>query len=139
MLALRSGARLGNYKLVRMIGSGGMGAVYQARHESLGRNVAIKIIHALVSGAPKGAVLRARFLREGRAAAQVRHAHIVDVFDFGVQDDTLFLVIELVEGESLADESPASASCLWPRRWRSSFRFCRRSASCMRPGLFTGT
>jgi eukaryotic-like serine/threonine-protein kinase len=103
MLALRSGARLGNYELVRMIGSGGMGAVYEARHENLGRNVAIKIIHALAPEAPKGAVLKARFLREGRAAAQVRHAHIVDVFDFGVQDDTPFLVMELIEGESLAE------------------------------------
>src|SRR5580704_5720364 len=103
MLALRSGARLGNYELVRVIGSGGMGVVYEAHHEALGRRVAIKVLHSLAPEEPKAAVAGARFLREGRAAAQVRHAHVVDVFDFGVHEGTPFLVMELVEGESLAE------------------------------------
>ena len=103
MLALRSGARLGNYELIRVIGSGGMGVVYEAQHEALGRRVAIKILHALAPETPKAEVGRARFLREGRVAAQVRHDHVVDVFDFGVHEGTPFLVMELVQGESLAE------------------------------------
>ncbi len=103
MLALRSGAQLGNYELVRAIGSGGMGVVYEARHEALGRRVAIKVLHALAPETPQASVVRERFAREGRAAALVRHAHIVDVFDFGVHDGTPFLVMELVDGESLAE------------------------------------
>ena len=94
---------MGNYELVRAIGSGGMGVVFEAHHEALGRQVAIKVLHALAADTPKSSVVRARFLREGRAAAQVRHPHVVDVFDFGVQDGTPFLVMELVQGESLAE------------------------------------
>ncbi len=80
-----------------------MGVVYEAHHEALGRRVAIKVLHALAAEAPKAGIARARFLREGRAAAQVRHDHVVDVFDFGVDEGTPFLVMELVEGESLAE------------------------------------
>jgi eukaryotic-like serine/threonine-protein kinase len=80
-----------------------MGVVYEAQHEALGRRVAIKILHALAPETPKAEVGRARFLREGRVAAQVRHDHVVDVFDFGVHEGTPFLVMELVQGESLAE------------------------------------
>ena len=104
MFALRSGARLGNYELLRVVGSGGMGVVYEARHETLDRRVAIKLLHARAPDTAKADLMKARFLREGRAAGQVRHAHVVDVIDFGVQDGTPFLVMELVEGETLADK-----------------------------------
>ncbi len=79
-----------------------MGVVYEARHRTLGRRVAIKVLHASDPTLP-GAELRAeRFLREGRAAASVQHSHVVDVFDFGVDEGVPFLVMELVEGETLA-------------------------------------
>ena len=102
MLAPRAGAQLGHYELVRAIGSGGMGIVYEAKHTTLGRRVAIKVLHAHEAGIPKSNLLAKRFLREGRAAAAVKHAHVVDVFDFGVHEGTPFLVMELLDGETLA-------------------------------------
>jgi serine/threonine-protein kinase len=80
-----------------------MGVVFEARHRSLGRRVAIKVLHGGFSGKEPDPSQAKRFLREGRAAAQVRHPHVVDVFDFGVENGVSFLVMELVEGESLAD------------------------------------
>lgn len=104
MLALLgAGATLGQYDLLRVIGSGGMGVVYDARHRTLGRRVAVKVLHPLALDMHGGQVVVERFLREGRVAAQVRHEHIVDVFDFGVQDGMPFLVMELIEGETLAE------------------------------------
>jgi eukaryotic-like serine/threonine-protein kinase len=92
---------LGHYELIRAIGSGGMGVVYEARHRTLGKRLAIKLLHCHRSE-PGSDVAAARFLREGRAAAQVRHAHIVDVYDYGVEGGTPFLAMELVEGETLS-------------------------------------
>jgi serine/threonine-protein kinase len=80
-----------------------MGVVFEARHRSLGRRVAIKVLHGGFSGREPDPSQAKRFLREGRAAAQVRHAHVVDVFDFGVEGGVSFLVMELVEGETLSD------------------------------------
>jgi serine/threonine-protein kinase len=80
-----------------------MGVVFEARHRSLGRRVAIKVMHRGISAGTAGGTLEKRFLREARAAAQVRHPHVVDVFDNGVEDGVSYLVMELVEGETLAD------------------------------------
>ncbi|MFI5300290.1 MAG: serine/threonine-protein kinase, partial [Polyangiales bacterium] len=102
MHTLSAGAPMGPYELVRVIGSGGMGIVYEARHRALGRRVAVKVLHARVETAASGEIASARFLREGRAAAQVRHPNVVDVFDFGVQDGVPYLAMELVDGETLA-------------------------------------
>jgi hypothetical protein len=103
MMSVRPGDHLGPYVLIRALGSGGMGVVFEACHQPLGRRVAIKVLHSETSAGATGAVERARFLREGRAAAQVRHPHVVEVFDFGVEQDVPFLVMELIEGETLAD------------------------------------
>jgi len=104
MKLLRPRDSLGPYELVRALGSGGMGVVYEARHRALGRRVAIKVLHASDPGLPGAAVASARFLREGRVAAQVRHPHVVDVFDIGVEDGVPYLVMELVQGETLAEK-----------------------------------
>ena len=79
-----------------------MGIVYEARHRTLGRRVAIKVLHASDPTLPGAEIRAERFLREGRAAASVQHSHVVDVFDFGVDEGVPFLVMELVEGETLA-------------------------------------
>jgi hypothetical protein len=98
---LPAGFRVSRYELVRLIGVGGSGAVYEAVDSSLGRRVAIKL-----RDVPEGAVLarraRARFVTEARAAAQLCHPNVVSVFDFGIERDIAFLVMELVEGETLA-------------------------------------
>jgi serine/threonine-protein kinase len=79
-----------------------MGAVYEAEHRTLGRRVAIKVLHSLPEDASLARDAIARFEREGRAAVAVRHPHVVDVFDCGVADGVPYLAMELVDGESLA-------------------------------------
>lgn len=95
----------GRYTIVREIGRGGMGAVFEARHSQLKKLVALKTMH----GAALDHRAIERFLREGRAAASVRHPHIVDVSDVGVEDGTPFLVMELLDGEDLAKRITTAA------------------------------
>ncbi len=97
--ALEAGALIGRYRIVRPLGSGGMGEVYEALHVDLDKRVAIKTLrHDRVHDAEA----RARFLREGKAAVKVRHPHVVEVSDVGEWNDTLYLVMELLDGEDLA-------------------------------------
>ena len=95
--------RIGRYRLVSEIGRGAMGAVYRAHDPQLERDVAVKLISlafAAGHGDPKEAA--ARFAREARVAARLHHPNVVTVFDFGEEGDQLYLVMELVEGETLA-------------------------------------
>jgi eukaryotic-like serine/threonine-protein kinase len=95
---LAAGTRLGNYELVALIGQGGMGSVYSGVHLGLGKRVAIKTLRSELSA---DLDVRARFLREGKAAAAVRHPNVVGVDDVGIHGDTPYLVMELLEGEDL--------------------------------------
>jgi eukaryotic-like serine/threonine-protein kinase len=91
---------LGPYRLQKQIGSGGMASVFEATHEQLDKRVALKLLHPHVAEEPKAV---ARFLREGRAAARIRHPHAVSVLDAGMAPDgTPYLVMELERGETLA-------------------------------------
>jgi len=98
-LAVVRGTRLGPYEVVELIGAGGMGEVYRARDTRLGREVAIKVLPAQVS---QDAAALARFDREARAVAALSHPHIAALFDIGETDGTHYLVMELLEGETLA-------------------------------------
>lgn len=89
-MRLAEGALLGPYEIDRLIGSGGMGEVYRARDTRLGRIVAVKIYHV---------PLKARFEREARAISALNHPNICTLYDIGPD----YLIMELVEGESLAD------------------------------------
>ncbi|WP_206308339.1 serine/threonine-protein kinase [Streptomyces sp. A1277] len=89
----------GRYRLISAIGRGGMGEVWRATDEVLGRAVAVKLL--LGEHADESAT--ARFRLEAQTAARLSHPHLVAVFDFGAWEDRLFLVMELVEGRSLAD------------------------------------
>ena len=88
----------GRYHLVSRLGRGGMGEVWLARHAALDIPCAVKVIHADAASSPEH---RARFELEARAAAQVRGAHVVQVLDVGVCEETPFLVMEYLVGESL--------------------------------------
>ncbi len=88
------------YVIEAMLGEGGVGRVYRARHTALNRSVALKVLLAEHEGSE---VLRERFRREAEALAALSHPHIVAVTDFGVDGDMLFLVMELLEGRSLAE------------------------------------
>lgn len=89
----------GRYRVVRQLGIGGMGTVYEAQHLELGRVVAVKVLHPQMG---RSGDMAARFMREARSAAQIGHPGIVQVFDLGTDGNTPFLVMEKLEGEELA-------------------------------------
>jgi tetratricopeptide (TPR) repeat protein len=91
---------LGEYRIVREIGRGGMGIVYEAEQESLGRRVALKVLPAAIAAHPRHVQ---RFQREARAAARLHHTNIVPVFGVGEQDGTHFYVMQYIEGRPLND------------------------------------
>ena len=99
-MSLAPGARLGAYEVLRLVGAGGMGEVYQARDTRLDRLVAIKILPEKLAANDQR---RQRFEREARAVAALNHPHICDLHDVGEQDDLGFIVMEFVEGHTLED------------------------------------
>ncbi|SPE36581.1 hypothetical protein SBA6_590030 [Candidatus Sulfopaludibacter sp. SbA6] len=96
---LQSGARLGPYRITGSLGAGGMGSVYRAEDTRLGRTVAIKLIRTSLA---LSATTRQRFEREARAVAALNHPHICAVYDVGSEGGADYLVMEYVEGETLA-------------------------------------
>ena len=94
------GTRLGPYEIVAPIGAGGMGEVYRARDSRLGRDVAIKVLPEHLSDQPE---IRARFEREAKTVSGLNHPNICTLFDVGREGETDFLVMELIEGDTLAE------------------------------------
>ena len=97
-MSLPPGEKLGPYEIVGCIGKGGMGEVYRARDVRLGRDIALKILPPEVA---QDGARQVRFEQEARAASALNHPNIVCVYDIGREGGTLFIVSELVEGESL--------------------------------------
>jgi eukaryotic-like serine/threonine-protein kinase len=98
-MSLSSGTRIGPYEIVSPIGAGGMGEVYRGRDTRLGRDVAIKILPAGFANEE----LRARFEREARTISSLNHPNICTLFDVGRHQESQYLVMELIEGDTLAD------------------------------------
>lgn len=98
-MALTSGTKLGPYEIQVPLGAGGMGEVYRARDTRLDRTVAIKVLSSQLDGNPD---LRQRFEREAKTISSLQHPHICVLHDLGHQDGTDFLVMEYLEGETLA-------------------------------------
>jgi len=98
-MGLASGMKLGPYEILSPLGAGGMGEVYRARDTRLDRTVAIKVLPAHLSSDP---ARRQRFEREARAGASLNHPHICVLHDIGTQRGVDFLVLEYLEGETLA-------------------------------------
>jgi eukaryotic-like serine/threonine-protein kinase len=98
-MALVAGTRLGPYEIVSPIGAGGMGEVYRATDTRLDRTVAIKVLTSHLSDNPE---LKQRFEREAKAISSLNHPHICTLHDVGAQDGVDFLVMEYLEGETLA-------------------------------------
>src|SRR5262249_52682007 len=94
------GTRLGPYEILDAIGAGGMGEVYKARDTRLDRTVAVKVLPSHLSS---NAHLKQRFEREARAVSSLSHPHICHLYDVGSQDGTDYLVMEYLEGETLAE------------------------------------
>jgi serine/threonine-protein kinase len=98
-LGLRPGDIVGGrYEIVRLLGEGGMGAVFEARHKVLGRLVAIKVLKPEIARDEK---LAARFLQEARSAAELHHRNVVELSDYGVDGDRPYVVMEFLRGETL--------------------------------------
>lgn len=91
---------LGTYRLTAILGTGGMGTVYEAIDTQLHRRVAVKVMNASVA---RNTLARQRFLREARAAASVRTPHIITIYQVGESRETLYLAMEILEGETLQD------------------------------------
>lgn len=89
------GKQLGQYQIIAQIGQGGMAAVYRARQLNIRREVAIKVISPEVARQPEFAQ---RFVREAETIADLRHAHILKLFDYGQEGDLIYLVMELMLG-----------------------------------------
>src|SRR5262245_64150386 len=99
-MPLTSGTRLGPYEILTAAGSGGMGEVYRARDTRLDRVVAVKVLPDAVL---QDAARRQRLEREARAVSSLSHPNICALYDVGHQDGIDFLVMEFLEGETLAD------------------------------------
>jgi eukaryotic-like serine/threonine-protein kinase len=98
-MPMTPGTRLGPYEILAPLGAGGMGEVYRARDSRLDRVVAVKVLSPQLAGAPEA---RARFEREARAVSALNHPHVCALYDIGTQGDLIYLVMEHLEGETLA-------------------------------------
>jgi serine/threonine protein kinase/WD40 repeat protein len=98
-MPIAAGTRLGPYEVLAPLGAGGMGEVYKARDTRLDRTVAIKVLPQHISATPE---IRSRFEREARAVSSLNHPHICTLHDIGEQDGIDFIVMEYIEGETLA-------------------------------------
>ncbi len=99
-MTLQAGTRLGPYEILAPLGAGGMGEVYRAKDTRLERMVAVKVLPAHMASSPE---TRQRFEREARTISQLSHPHICALYDVGREGETEYLVMELLEGETLSD------------------------------------
>jgi serine/threonine protein kinase len=107
-MALTPGTKLGPYEVQSPLGAGGMGEVYRAHDSRLDRPVAIKVLPSSIACDP---VAKQRLEREARAISKISHPHICTLHDIGHQDGVDFLVMELVEGETLEQRTTAPGTC----------------------------
>ncbi len=98
-MTLPAGTRLGPYEIISPLGAGGMGEVYKARDTRLERTVAVKVLPSHLSSSPE---TRQRFEREAKTISQLSHPHICALYDVGREGETEYLVMELLEGETLS-------------------------------------
>ena len=134
-MALTTGARLGPYEVLSPIAAGGMGEVYRARDTRLERTVAIKV---LPSHLTSSAEIRQRFEREARTISQLSHPHICALYDVGREGELEYLVMEYLEGETLADrlgEGPLPLEQTLRYGARSPTRWTRRTGRGSSTGI----
>src|SRR5512140_3680644 len=94
-----AGPRINNYEVLSLVGEGGMGSVYLAKHPIIGRRTAIKVLRPEYT---RDESLVMRFMNEARAANAIRHPHLIDIIDVGaLPDGTPYLMMEFLDGESL--------------------------------------
>jgi serine/threonine protein kinase len=134
-VALPTGSRIGAYEIVSPLGVGGMGEVYRARDTKLNRNVAIKVLPDLFASDPERL---ARFQREAQVLALLNHPNIAHIYGLEESNGVRALVMELVEGPTLAD-CIARAPIPLSERFRLQSRSPRRSTPPMKRPSSTAT
>src|SRR5712692_5068379 len=110
-MPLTTGSRLVSYDIISLLGSGGMGEIYRARDTKLGREVALKVLPEAFRFDPERV---ARFEREAKVLASLNHPHIAVLYGMEESGGRHFLVMELVEGETLAERIAARAGSKGP-------------------------
>jgi Tol biopolymer transport system component/predicted Ser/Thr protein kinase len=130
-MALSPGTKLGPYEIQSPLGAGGMGEVYRARDTRLDRTVAIKVLPSHLSS---NAAARQRFDREARAISSLSHQNICQLYDVGSQDGTDFLVMEYLEGETLADRL-AKGPLPLPQLLKCGMEICEGLEKAHRSGV----
>src|SRR5215468_9145472 len=106
-MAVTIGTNLGSYEITALLGKGGFGEVYRAKDKKLKREVAIKILPDELSRDPDRL---ARFQREAEVLASLNHPNIAAIYDLARQDESQFLVLELVQGQTLAERIAGTPS-----------------------------
>ena len=123
----------GRYRIIELIGEGGMGKVYMAEHVEIGKRVALKVLHASYSRMPD---LVERFRREARAASKIGHPNIVDVTDSGATaDGSVYFVMEYLEGVELGSVIEREGALDVARALRISGQICRALSAAHREGI----
>ena len=127
-----AGKSLGRYRILRRLGKGGMGVVYEAEDQVVPRAVALKLIAERVAGAP--GILK-RFLREARAASKLHHPNLVEILDVAQNDGTHFLVMELIRGGSALGVLESEGRFSWQRASGIIADVCRGLSAAHRAGF----
>jgi urea transport system substrate-binding protein len=124
--------RIAHYRILKLLGRGGMGAVYEAEDTDLHRVVALKVILPEFAASPAA---RERFLREARACAGLRNDHVVTIYQVGQDRDVPFLAMELLQGESLNERITRAGPLPWPEAVRIGREVCDGLAAAHAQGL----
>jgi len=124
--------QLGTYRIIDRIGRGGMGEVYRAEDPALGRQVAVKVMKQELNASPEA---RSRFLREARAIALIRHDNVVPIYHVGDDGSSPYIVMPLLEGESLETRLMRAAPLPWKEAVRVGLETARGLAAIHEKGL----
>lgn len=123
----------GRYKVIKLLGEGGMGQVYLAEHSAIEKRIALKVLRA--EYAHKGEIVT-RFQQEAISASRIKHPNVLDVFDFGqLENGCFYLAMEFLEGNDLADELQRSRVLTPPRALPIAMQICRALAAAHAKGV----
>ena len=130
--AERPGKEFGKYRILRKLGQGGMGVVYEAEDTLLGRRVALKVLPESLAADAKA---MSRFRREARAAHRLDHPHVVAMFDINQQKGIYFIAMELMTGGTAEDRTRGDRSLDWSEATRLTAQACAGLGAAHRAGI----